>query len=799
MTQSGRQNRRLTRRSLMSGTAGLVLAAGAALVLRRETLVPAPDAQAATAGGGQPPPARPAPARPATLPRASEPPGVPYILELEDHSAGTAKTIGRLELDAILPDLIYDDPALAAWTGPIGQLAARAPLDWDGFRWSARRWKLPRQGRDGGDWHQLVVFFKPQGRWATYPFQDTYRQPTDRTHPRAFKWIVRDSAGTALGRIEMHDGKPVNDPSLPQLLDKDRAVRPHVTCAMLLYWENQPPATRADLDRIVPRHEPVGDWCGKSLYATKDGDFALSESGQFDGHSGNIQANGSGNIYFLPEWPQPNNDDYARRGTGDSYADPGFSSGYQFYRVRAMGWRGHAYEPGAFAGWSWFTRNGGPGHVRGYMHEALQYWRHHPQARRLHDGTPWQDISWNVAKGMFNLGVHWIGNVDAPAPVDTRGDLYQRFALNNFVYGPVNHPAASAIDMRMISSPMKPASEADPTGLPVWGGFMLDAQHHHHFPHWYALIHGSPAHWFSAQFHRSANLMCNGMMPGLLPLGVPGVRDEDAVGNLFYRNAAWTLHHTVLCWWIAAGDEPAGFSRADIEAYLHLEFGKIASWLKPRVDDARNTAPYAVGLRRFGVPLTYNTEKRWWESYASSLHYYYASAFVALRSCGLWDILRRNRVTATGLDFLLSCLARASVDFILDAHHLETFDTDFGRPPRLSPVGAPMNDASSVYASWADAARHIPPVGRQSWRTDANGNGWEGVMGIHLRVQFAAMLPQWFPELGYPRAIRAGEVALARAKAWWNEADSAPSRAAMASAGPIALNLSMTPFASRPG
>lgn len=145
-----------------------------------------------------------------------------YVVALDDWSTGSAVPVGTLTLNVDNGVINPQDSTLAAhYSGGIQTWRSASSIihgpAGEQFEFGAMMFTVTNGAFDNTDLYQVLVGCKPYGRWATYPYMDTFNRNTDVTHPAPFKIRILNGSGTLVKTIEMRDGLPVNHASLSQI------------------------------------------------------------------------------------------------------------------------------------------------------------------------------------------------------------------------------------------------------------------------------------------------------------------------------------------------------------------------------------------------------------------------------------------------------------------------------------------------------------------------------------------------------------------------------------------------------
>lgn len=704
----------------------------------------------------------------------------PTQVVIENWASGSAVDAGTIPLDVDLGIMTMEDSTLAAAMGGMQVMGSAASVTLNGFEYGAIAIRGTNLAKGGGDLYQVVVAMKPAGRWATYPFADTFNTPTtDSTHPTPFKVRVLNASNTILGRIQMRDGVAINDPAETGLVrDSTHAHRPRVNCANVLVWQNAESLASTNPTAFFPAY----DWASyrpsiaKKIYGVQ----GSIPNAYTDGVLGRTQINGFLNWQFAPQWPVHSGGTYGTGATYSPTADPYalpqdittyFSGGGLGTATGLSGtFSGWDFEPGSISCHDWFTGPGGFRFDRAVQPHVYAQWVAAPTSTRLKGGEPIEAMARAFGLAYANHSCHWFSNVKTMAtPIDTTGE-YNTSPYKNAYYATGNILADNlSIDIRSIANGEGQGNRPDSffqdsTGQRVWNGWANDDNHAYQVPHWWVMGFNSPMHVLMS---RNAFISTR-----LAQLGTrnPTIRAAGswAAGPGFTtfmkRQHAWRILQLALQWKIGT-THSLGIPRSTIQsmiiAELQYTFDNCVA-----IINAENTNPFHVAIKRFGVCAQAISVVGGFRLTTDDtpLGFYMASVFPFLKTSGLWPILMADTKSADALTAMFNWYSKNSVDFILDTQgRAEQHDgnatlangTTPGGGAYLSPVTTALPTVSDMYADWAAWATANPANGPENWIKDSAGAYVQRYSGQFLRAQWAFMARDFFPELAYPRLTAA--------------------------------------------
>lgn len=683
----------------------------------------------------------------------------PASIELEDWTSGEGVVAGRINLNNRLPNLSFDDQALQNQFGQVVILNSSDSILWKGFEFGGIAFISANLGEGDKPLYQVLFGAKPSGRWNSYPFADTFNAKTDLTIPPAFKVVIRDNNNQIIGRLQMRDGKPINDPSLSQIRTDKQALRPFFNIGMLLPWSNTRPKLNQYMKNNFPGFQLPRESQAKSVFSANAAIPLLAI-----GADGRSQGNGLNNWSYLPQWPQPTSTTTAQDPNLDPYiGDPDrFYTGDLSYQrsFRATGWD---YEPGSVSGHDWFTGPGGVRFDRSPIPAPMAYLISEQNYKRAKDQKPITEMAYSWGLGYFNHSTHYLTDVkNFSGIIDVEADP-MGYSFMNAYYGRGPFVGLNkSIDIRAIGNGDYRESNGnggtpdhfflDKNGNRFWGGYAVDDHHGHQTPYWHVLAMNSPMHIVAS---RSAFV---GALLGRLNWHHTTIRpvnnwDTGASYATFNtRVQAWRWLHYSMAYKIGSS-HPLSVSRETalrlFKEDLHHYHDNI---LLPVQNENKN--PYHVAIKNLGMPVEPSQEQgRWVLKLSSAIAFYHAPVFLMMKKFGLWDELRKDPKCKASLDFVFNSLSKYSIDFILDTHGRAEGEDG------TTAVTLPNSNFNAITSadlpkSWADWAKKFPAQGKEDWLRRADGSHLERYAAQHIRAQWAIMVRDWFPEMNYPRAAQ---------------------------------------------
>ena len=633
---------------------------------------------------------------------------------------------GKIKLDKRIDDFVYEDADMAADHGAVAVYQSTQSVmlgDIEiGFTMLAANKSNTESGRT--PLYQVLGAFAHRGSWTSYPASDTFDQKLHSTFPKPFKVVMKNGEGRVLHTFQMHDGLPINDPSLNQWKSETRPVRPKFSVFMMLPWQNTRPRASAKKNMLYPGMTADGlrPSCAKGHFSV------LSCEPLLTGGYGRNSMNGLANIYGAPRWPRPlaaywpevkdpylANNEFNRSG-GSAFGAPWLE-----------GWD---YEPGSYSTHNWYTGPGGPRFDRCVMPSVVALWATQPNGRRLQENVPHRDWLDGWAMAYFNHGNHWVRDVKAMKLMDSREVMFKPWGLTGNYYG---GGAVGPRTIRINGNQRDGTSEAnaDRDGYLWANGWARDGLHSYCSAGWIALLLNSPLHAVGSRFDVATQLMMSGE-PN------QGVRGEYMV-----RAQAWRWLHYVMAWKLAS-KHPLGLAREDVEGSFVQHLEQIYKEIYvPQVVEKKDD-PYFKGLRNVGQPMINNdSDGSKWVGQGGGLGYYMAHVLQLMKQTGMWAALmaRGGHVR----DVLLLQL-RNMDQFALGLH------ADTNATWHIN-ITVPKN---GIFPENMAQYQELYGDKAEEMFRDAKGNpiGDRDVSG-HAIVQYVYVRRDYFPEIAHPKLAAA--------------------------------------------
>jgi hypothetical protein len=350
--------------------------------------------------------------------------GIPHRVVIEDHrNSAQPVDVGSITLDRALGSDAFAHPTLktqsSGWQ-EFGRSAA-APV-FEGIEFDAWRYTPNNDGIYAQtNAHRVLVLMR-----ATDLARNLFGDPRGkRTYAPPFKVRVENAAGQVLALVQLRDGLPLNDASLPQdprflgseaNTDLAKVMRRHVCVGMALpiYLGGTPLtslATRNHLPRAKTGALSMPGWAGKSRSAVNGAEMLIVASG-------NTGGNGNAHPYVMPRWALSRQAMLAL-GNNLPTQDPHLVVGNGVRNWESALSYGWDYEPGNHGG---ITNRGGPGGIRGdratVPSEFLQMFLREPDGARAHDGAKHQDLAHAFVRNTWNYGTYRHSGGASLKPID---------------------------------------------------------------------------------------------------------------------------------------------------------------------------------------------------------------------------------------------------------------------------------------------------------------------------------------------------------------------------------------------
>ena len=693
----------------------------------------------------------------------------PHALAIEDwENEGTPVKVGTIFLDEETRPLIFEDTELAAELGEVRIIQSSKTLVLKEFEIGVTMFivRSALNAEAVEPVYQILIGFKPHGRWQQYPAIASYDRSLDSTILPPFKIKLFDAGDGLLHTFELHDGLPINSRQRSGMTRlPDLPLRPDFNCAMMLAWQSARLKISTNAYKYFPgvTKESLRPSQARRPYSSNEAMPLLA---------GRSQINSLGNYFQLPRWPIGSGDTYTNDAldpnrnpfdypTKRYYTSAAGTPGA--YASRAIGWD---YEPASISGHNWYTGPGGPRFDRAAIPTAIAQYLSDPTGVRQRDGSTLRENCEAFVNAYFNHSHHYFQDVRRMTGLPDHELLNGGWSHGASTYYGVRTdyvPGGTSRHVNLFTIPngstAPPAESPEFTkhGLPkdrdgraVWSGWAVDMLHAYCAPGWATLLFNSPMHLLCAKHRFAASFMSQ--LGGSLPQRSPG---------FLHRQGAWRWLQWITMWKMGTSHD-FGFRKNQIEDRMQIDLEAIyVDYVQPATDPehAAYRSNNSRCLRAFGqlcsatawVDSNSPLSDRTWSYYVDSgaLGYYMATVFVLMKQTGMWAVMvgKSARCKAT-LEFMITCYDRASIDFILDTDgRLE----GYARVAPLVPITSPPS--TNFANNWLDlATNYFPRSGQEDWIHDSVGKLIaERDVCQHLRAQWAFMRPDYFPEYPNPR------------------------------------------------
>jgi hypothetical protein len=733
----------------------------------------------------------------------------PTILELVDWSdpanplvVGTISTSSATRQD----DWVFQHPELAAEIGDIGVYQFNGTITWTSPV-ATRRFEMgglllmsaANNSIDGTTQvEQILISFKPYGRWSSYPAMDTFVRATypvvdastwpytfgpcsnpdtaDRTILPPFKVNLYTVAGYNGGAVDRtpvytHEWKafndkpayPINSPSLSEVQTADEPSIPRFNCAMMLPWQNVQTRLSSKAGKYF---NGVDSFAYDGDYAAKAGPSsnAYAPLSVYEASAGTAgtQQDSMAHWYALP--PYPLKADFA---LDDTYLtayesrpkDAGLFTNRDHYP--AYRYMGYKWQAGSISGHDWITGKGGVRFDRSVMNAPIAIYTSNQNWIRPEGNVPIRDLVDNWGLAYFNHSNRWMTNVQTFVSVPKADILAGTWALVGTYYG--NDGAvqnafgtSKCIDICGIpNGKSRWTTNNDPEGFMYYSAHQRDSLHSYSNAGVWAILLNSAMHAIAQTHDFNEQWMCSlgDSKPTADPTGYYGIRVHA------WRMLSYTIQ------WMCSTEHYLGYSRNEIESRLQIELDSIYDNIyKPAFIDNAQTL-YSTSIRNLGVGCSASGNNL--QSIGGGLGLYMVHVLVLMRQFGLWSVMRaRSDKGQKVLDMMIRNLDLMVIDYVLD-----TSGRDNYYPTVASGKTAGNYTVTDIPASWAAQKvmldTYLPTIPETSTASDANNVGtaqqwkdWfirydntaaEHPGCTHLYMQYLKARRDYFPDYPAPR------------------------------------------------
>lgn len=561
---------------------------------------------------------------------------MPHVFEMWDWSNATAPVLtSTVTLTDRGPDWVYQDAELGADIGDAAWYRANDVMTLGEITFGPHLFLSAASNTSDGSapLQEVLIAMKYNGSHTNYPYSDTYDRLNHVLNPKPFKIVMKDKNGNVLHTFAMHDGIPINDPSMgPQ---PNAPLRPFVNTYMLLPWWNVMPRINGKAAKYYAGlqtnfRRPTLAHANSSMLSVEP-----LITGGYDGNSTNSLAN----PLTADQWPRARTEWYPPN--GDPYID--------YYRQNIgspnhAGWvEGWDYEPGSYSTHNWYTGPGGPRFDRAFMPSTLAWYLTNPNGTRPQQNVPYRDMLRGFALATCNHSNHWTTN---PRTLDMGTDAEWVWTDHEYVGGYYGGGTQSSKSIYTNGGANRqdnynPPEACDKDGHNVNNGWSRDSLHDYATAGWFGLTLASPMMAVISKWDTKTAFMLHG-------------RPEwDGFWSYLVRDMAWHWLHHVMAWKLAS-NHPLAFQREDIEArfceHLLMWYNKVYVPVYVTNDPSM---PYE-GLRRFGQAVSHSDRYAYWNANGGGLGHYMGGVLMLMKQTGFWHaIYSRGGKMKTVLDMVI--------------------------------------------------------------------------------------------------------------------------------------------------
>lgn len=671
----------------------------------------------------------------------------PHSVELWDWTNSAAPTlVGTAAMDTRDDDYVFEHPQMAQRIGDVGWYRSTVGITWGNFEMAPHLF-LTHAGNteDGsGPLEEVYVSWRYHGGWTDYPGSGTYDKKNMVLNPPPFKVVLRDANGNQVGILQMHDGLPVNDPSLRdqnwitqentsyvntnRQFDGTHALRPRFNCAMGMVWRNKTPK--------------LNDY-GTHLYAGLTDDSirpsrahvqysVTSTEPLVTGGYGSNSANALADIFCCDQWPRPRAvwnpaipDPY---GLYNEFNTDGHSAAFNPW---VQGWD---YEPGSYSTHNWYTAPGGPRFDRCVFPSTVALYLTDPDGHRLQDNVPRKAMATGYLLAHAN---HSNKFVKRPTDLylDNKAAMLYGYGERGFYYSNGTEPAnAYTIQVNGNMRSGQSDDNFDVAGNVVMNGWARDYLHNYASAAWGALAQHSPMMAIMSRFDTFWSFVLHG-----LPEYGPGV------GGFCHRSFAWNCLHHVLAW-IVSSKHQLGFNRAEIEDRFATLMTAVYNQITVPLNSG-DTSDGIDGIRRIGQGV-FRQDNGDWGTPGGGLGFYMTGVLTLMKQSGMWDALKARGGTV-----------QAGMEQIIHGYDQYCFGMIAQTKMTIWMMGGYWNwtdnhifsTGTHVPGSWAELSALLEPNDLSDLVHNSDGSiCGDRDVSQHLLAQWVYMRRDYFPEYTHP-------------------------------------------------
>lgn len=575
----------------------------------------------------------------------------------------------------------------------------------------------------GYDWDTTQMPYNPFGDPTG---RDSYMIP--------HKWMIYDSAGTLLGRIEQPNGQPLNTTASPvswsgtldgrgvPMVTANNKWYPKGTVRSGIIWRSHEPQaySQQTVWNRVPTFDMNVPFASQTGYSVNGGDLRTGTGEQL---------NGFGNYRWMP-WESSTYNDLITQ--GQNTLNPWkLGSDQAAITPNCPGWL--KYTPFNQMLRSPITGPGGVRDDRQIMPEPVARYARDFTTKRPHDNRDMKQIALDYLTGYVSDPYHCFTNGKL-TPL-FKGNARKNITLRNHYYGGGEQgtPAEQAYYIQggrpyewvTTTNPLRVS--APYAGItadkPVFGTNMIDDSHAHQYPYWGSLLFQTPEFaMLGVKFMDQVRLYNNWILNS----------GWGEAGDFAQRGSAWKFGHAALAWKTASTNSSRLYNRAEImdwvvfdfESFYDNHYDSEVGFLRPptNISAGGNDAIYAAA-QRFGPCL-------WDGDYGAYQHDfmigYWLSALHASEKLGFNAALRQASPKAGAIvDWLITIHGRRLTGKLNGGMLVNAIDIDYNTPlwtpAQISAAGGVAANLPQTYAAIA-AAQTVKATSWDSW----SGGGRDG-------------------------------------------------------------------------
>lgn len=680
----------------------------------------------------------------------------PYSVTIEDWTNGTSGVVvGTILLNNQWQNMVFDDPEIALNMGDVKTFGPNTSVTFEKFVFGAVMFAASNQLAASGTepLYQVLISCKPTAaNWPNYPTFSGWIEGTSTTFPLAFKAVIKTQSGTVLYTHQMRDGLPINSPLLSDQDMGNRPMRPWFNCGMMLPWQSFKPNMSSFKAKWHPGFADGYNrsTVGRTHYSTRQCVPLINAN----------SLNGMGNIYEMPKWPYPADENIlSTEVNNDSRFNFGANVPWWTVQHRSYLATGWGYEPGAYGPHDRYTGPGGARHDRMVMATPIAIALQDPTFVTASHGDSIQDMidHWNL--NYFNNSYHYVTDVTTFATINFEEALRGIWGNGRTYYGPNDSYVAAGKDKTIplfamqasySSNDAKPYHGAyiDARGHMPWNGDCIDFYHNYGNAAFAGIFWNSPMHAYAAKHREITSMLCQ--LNTSDGSGAPR-------GKFLIRQNSWVIMNHVLSWKLTSNHPTLGISRKTVEDRFQRELEAVYDYIyKPLMID-NEQGIYANAVRQLGVGMYLQPDGvTWAQGHAMGLQAYMGPAFVMMKQFGMWQVMmNKSEKCKQALLFTFRCLDMMSAEYVLETDARDQF---------INFTIANGTPQVTTYNSWKEVSDATPKVGLQDMITSADGTKYgqpgskqpngtdmsgavEQDIAVHIQFQWLSIRKFYFPEI----------------------------------------------------